>query len=233
MILVSPQEPNSMYELGEVDTLPEEFGCDFMWEAKMGKVGIQRKQFPGDFLASIHDGRLNKEYLQMQGLDVKVLLLEGRGKWTNDGVLIEQWGFQGDKSRRRLWDKTQHRNYLSSVQILKGVAVHQSEGMRDTRDFIKDMFIWTMKDEHLSLETRPAAQAASYWAEISNRDYQRYLLMSLPIIGPKLADAILDTLGQIFTIHVSYEDLLEVPGIGPGRARGIMDVFEKLEASND
>lgn len=228
-MFVSGAEPSLFHDLGVVSNLPEDYGADFLWESKMGLVGVQRKQFPGDFLASIHDGRLNKEYLQMQGLDVRVLVLEGKGNWTTDGKLVEQWG-RNDQQRRRLWDKTQHRNYLASVQIFKGVVIEQTDRMSDTVEFITKFHEWTNKDEHMGLEVRPAAQAANYWANISNRDFQRYWLQSLPFIGPKLGDRILDTLGLIFELKVTYEELLTVRGIGPGRAQKIMDVFEKLEA---
>jgi len=228
-MLVSPAEPARFYNLGEVSSGPEECGVDFMWKSKMGLVGVQRKQFPGDFLASIHDGRLNREFLQMSALDIKVLAIEGRGNWTSDGELIEQWGGK-DKLRRRQWNRTTHRNYLASIQILKGIVVQQTENMQDTHSFLEDFQAWTNKEEHLALEVRPAAKPANYWDEISNRDFQRYLLQSLPIIGPKLAEAILDHLGQIFHLDVTVEELLEVPGIGPERARRIYEVFHKMEA---
>jgi ERCC4-type nuclease len=232
VIYVSPAEPHRFHHLGVVSSEPEEAGVDFLWSSNMGMVGVQRKQFPGDFLASIHDGRLNREYLQMNNaLDVKVLLLEGKGNWTSGGELIEQWGGR-DRQRRRQWNRTTHRNYLASIQIIKGITVQQTESMADTEQFLQDFKKWTNKEEHLGLEVRPAAQAASYWANISNRDFQRYLLQSLPIIGPKLAEAILDHLGQIFHLDVTVEELMEVPGIGPGRAQKIYDVFHKLEAKD-
>lgn len=223
MILVSPQEPSQFYVLGDVDPLPEEFGVDFMWESPMGKVGVQRKAFPGDFLSSIHDGRLNREYLQMQGLAVRVLMIEGRGRWSNDGVLIEQYG------QKRMWTRSSHRRYLASVQLFRGVTVEQTEDQRDSVDFIKDFFIWTQKEEHLGLEGRPAAQAGDFWGKISSRDYYRYLLQSFPIIGPKIAENIIQQLGQIFKLDVTYEELLEVDGIGPTRAQKIIDVFGRHE----
>lgn len=225
-MFVAPTEPPPFSELGVVTSLPEEYGADFYWESELGKVGIQRKVFPGDFLSSIHDGRLNREYSQMQSLDIRVLLLEGRGRWSSSGALIESYGRQ---ESRRLWTLEQQRNYLASVQIFKGVTIQQSENKDDTTKFLLSFKNWTMKKEHLGLERRPAAQADSFWADISNRDFQRYLLQSFPIIGPKLAEAILDELGMIFHLDVTYEQLLTVRGIGPGRAKKIMDVFHKLE----
>lgn len=230
MIYISPAEPKMFWVLGEISEEPEQAGVDFMWSSPMGMVGVQRKQFPGDFLASVHDGRLNREYLQMDAaLDIKVLMLEGKGNWTVDGELIESWGHRGDQQRRRQWNQTTHRNYLSSVQIIKGVTVQQSQNMHDSMSFIKEFFIWTQKKEHTALDVRPAAQAQGYWDSLSNRDFQRYWLQSMPIIGPKLANNILDHLGFPFSIHVTKEDLMEVEGIGEVRASRIMDMFEKAK----
>lgn len=222
-MFIAPTEPQPFPELGVVSVMPEEYGADFMWESELGRVGVQRKVFPGDFLASMHDGRLNREYQQMQALEVPVLVLEGRGRWSNSGQLIENVN-----GLKRMWDIDQHRNYLTSVQLLKGVTVLTADNKQDTVRLLENLKIWSMKPEHLSLEIRPAAQGG-YWADISNRDFQRHLLMGLPFIGPKLADAILEKLGMIFRLNVSYEELLEVDGIGPGRAKKIMDVFMKLE----
>lgn len=226
-MFVAPTEPTIFTELGVVSSKPEEYGADFMWDSELGLVGVQRKQFPGDFLASIHDGRLNREYQQMQGLDIAVLLLEGRGRWSANGHLIEDYGNKREPKRR--WTRSQHRNYLASVQTFKNVQVQQSESKADTVVFLTHFKAWSMQKEHQGLLVRPAAQASGYWAQISNRDFQRHLLQGLPFIGPKLANAILDKLGMIFKLGVTFEDLLEVPGIGPGRAKKIMDVFNVLE----
>lgn len=226
-ILVSPAEPEFFWDLGELSSRCEEMGADFLWHSKMGLVGVQRKQFPADFMASKNDGRLNKEYRQLQACDVRVLALEGRGRWSNTGYLMI------DYTQQR-WHITQHRNYLASVQIHKGVTLATTENISDTFVWIESFQKWTNKDDHLSLEVRPAAPKNEYWAEIANRDYQKYFLQSLPYIGPKLADAIIDHFhGVPFRLNATFEDFLEIPGIGPGRAQKIWDVFHKLEASSE
>lgn len=225
-MFVAPTEPWPLSDLGVVSSIPEEYGVDFMWDSELGKVGVQRKAFPGDFLSSIHDGRLNREYAQMQALDVRVLLLEGRGQWTNNGTLIESYGRR--ESQRR-WDRTQQWNYMASVQLFKDVDIQETKNKEETVLFLNSFKRWTMKPEHLGLVRRPSAEAVSMFTDIENRDYQRYLLMSLPLIGPTLADAILEHLGMIFHLDVTQEELESVPGIGPGRARKIMDVFHKVK----
>lgn len=226
-MFVSPTEPAVFVDTLDwtVDNLPETYGVDFLWMSTLGLVGIQRKEFPSDFLASIHDGRLGSEaFGKMAQLDLCVLLLEGQPRWTSEGNVIHA-------SRREVrWTRTQHRNYLTSVQ-LRGVQVNWSEDKWDTVQFIMDLYRWTQKDHHNSLITRPTPE--SNWGHISNRAFQRHFLMSLPRIGPVLADSIIDTLGFPFALTVTAEDLLEVPGVGPTLAANIVKVFREVREGAD
>lgn len=219
-MFISPTEPEVLRDIGVTSSQPEEYGVDVLWQSKLGLVGIQRKEFPNDFLASVHDGRLNREYAMMKSLDVAVLLLEGKGQWTSEGRLI-----RGHNGKRHAWDRTQHRNYLASVQ-LRGVQVQTTDNIRDTIKFVQDLRRWSSKDHHLGLDTRPAARGTQ-WGSIENDDYVKYLYMSLPGIGPVQADALLQHLGMIFRLDVGEEELQTVPGIGKGRAKKIVRVFRK------
>lgn len=216
-MFISPTEPAVFSELGISNPLPEHYGVDFLWSSELGLVGVQRKVFPGDFLASVHDGRLNREYAMMKELDVAVLLLEGKAHWTSEGALIRD---RTDK--RHQWSLTQHRNYLASVQM-RGVQVHHSSSQVDTASFLMDMQVWTNKRDHTGLSSRPAARGK--WGDISNHDYYEYLLQSLPGIGPKQAAAIRTTLGVILKPVVDAEQLMTVPGIGKGKAEKLLAVF--------
>jgi ERCC4-type nuclease len=206
-------------DIGVTSSLPEQYGVDVMWKSKLGVIGIQRKEFPNDFLASVHDGRLNREYAQMKALDVAVLVLEGRASWTTEGVLIKD-----RNGKRHPWNKQQHRNYLASVQ-LRGIQVHNTESLRDTIDFVNHLHGWSEKDSHTGLDSRPAAQGPQ-WGTASNEDYVRYLYQSLPGINTVLATAIHQHLGMIFRLEVGEEELMTVPGIGKGRAKNIVKVFQ-------
>lgn len=180
---------------------------------------MQRKEFPNDFLASVHDGRLNLQISQMQQLDVKVLLLEGREHWTSDGKLIRE---RNDK--RNGWSRTQHRNYLASVQM-RGITVLHTDSLTDTISYLDQLCMWCNKDDHSSLYVRGAAKGDA-WGNLSNRDYAIWFLQGLPGIGPKQAALIFDTVGVPFTLTVPKEALLLIPGMGKGRVDKIIKMLQ-------
>lgn len=217
-MFVAPTEPPQFKPYGVSSTLPEQYGADFMWQSELGMVGVQRKQFPSDFLASVHDGRLNKEYQQMKELDLPVLMLEGSAHWTTEGMLIRD---RSDK--RNGWTKQQHRNYLHSVQ-LRGIHITTTDSISDSIDYLTHLQMWTNKVDHNSLDVRPGP-SGSGWGRITNLDYQKHLLQGLPDIGPKQASLILTHLGMPFRLTVSVEELMTVPGIGKKRAEKLVRVF--------
>lgn len=182
----------------------------------MGIVGVQRKVFPGDFLASVKDGRLYEGLMKMKGLGLGVLMLEGRGEWTTDGNLVTNYG-------QVRWDRTQHFNYLVSLQ-LRGITCLNTDTLSDTLDCIRGLQVWSNKTDHTSLDVRPAPDRV--WGKITNKDYQLHLIKSLPGINVKRAGAILNTLGMPFGLRVTEKELITVPGIGKGLARKIMEVFQ-------
>src|SRR5512139_620381 len=97
-MMIAPTEPAALRALGTVKLTPERFGVDIMWGSTVtGLCGIQRKEI-SDFFASMTDGRLAKERAQMQGLDLRVLVIEGRPMWTTEGVLVSRFGPEVSRS---------------------------------------------------------------------------------------------------------------------------------------
>jgi ERCC4-type nuclease len=219
-MFIGPTEPSAFKPHGVSSLITEDYGVDFLWESELGKVGVQRKQFPSDFLASVHDGRLNREYSMMKELDLAILMLEGQPHWTTDGNLVRE---RNDK--RNGWTKTQHRNYCHSVQ-LRGIHVVYTDNVGDSIQYLLDLQLWSNKVDHNSLDTRPGP-VGSGWARVTNVDYQYHLLQGLPGVGPKLAKAIIDTVGMPFGLYVGKEELMKVPGMGKGKAENILRVFNR------
>jgi len=158
----------------------------------------------------------------MKELDMAVLMLEGKPTWTTDGHLIRE---RNDK--RNGWTKTQHRNYCHSVQ-LRGIHVIYTDNVSDSISYLLDLQVWTNKVDHHSLDTRPGP-AGSGWAVVTNVDYQKHLLQGLPRVGPKVAAAIIDTIGMPFGLYVGMDELMSVPGVGKKMAEDIVKVFNRQQ----
>lgn len=215
-MFISPSEPEELRTIGMSSPLPETHGVDIMWLSRVGLVGVQRKEFPGDFLGSVQDGRLAQQISQMQGLDVAVLLLEGAPVWTSEGKLMQEWG--------RSWSRDTHRRYLWGVRA-RGVWVEDSVDLADTISVVSKLEEWS-NAEHTSLDTRPGAGTGTWGFKATNRDWQKWFLQGVPGIGPELAEAILDKFGRVpMGLDVADEELLEVPGIGPKRVKRMRELL--------
>lgn len=214
-MLVAPNEPAVLYSLGHRDLTPERFGVDILFAATGKLIGIQRKAFPGDFLASIEDGRLEKQVNQMQALDIAVLCVEGKGSWTTEGELIYSWGAG--------WNRSKHRRYLCSIKSA-GIWVEQTDDPYDTIRYAKDLKAWAEKPYHNSVRHRPPVKR-NEWGKLESRQFQSHLIQSLPDIGPELAERIIDTHGFPFRLVLSAGDLMQVDGIGPKKAEKIVRAF--------
>lgn len=203
-MLVAPTEPAEFGELGERTLLPEKYGVDFMFACRGQWWGVQRKEY-GDFVNSVHDGRLSKEIGQMQQLAGALLMIEGAGRFTNEGELIG----------RGQWTRKGEHAYLWSVQE-RGVWVDHSEGKSDTINQVRSFEAWVRKGSHRATHTRPGA--SSTWGRASSREWAIHLLCGFDGVGTELAARILDQVGIPLAWRVTVEQLMEVQGIGKKRA---------------
>lgn len=208
-MLVSPAEPPRLRQLGHVSPIVEQRGCDFLFVAHNQWVGVQRKEV-NDLIASVQDGRLYREVAMMKSCHYRVLLIEGRPQWANDGQMIKEYG-QG-------LTKKQWRGLLWSVR-LNDIWIETSDNIEDTAQTLTWIKEWFTRDRHSSLERRPGP--VSLWGKPTNEDYQRHLVMGLPGVGPELAGKIVKRWGVPWTWKIGVEDLMEIDGIGRVKAESI------------
>lgn len=222
MQLISPTEPAELRLIGETSSVPENYGCDIFWPSKLGLVGVQRKEVR-DLVNSVHDGRLNKELAMMNQLDIRILLIEGNFRWTTEGKSLTV----------QSWSMSQQIGLQLSVQ-LANCWLLTSGSLQETITLLSHLQKWTNKDDHGSLSHRPNPTSA--WGKVTNRDWGVYLLQSFPGIGYKLAGQIYDHFGGIpLAWTVDEFEMLEVPGLGPGRIAsllGVLDDVTEQETSN-
>lgn len=216
-LLVAPTEPKQLRALGKVSSVPERFGCDFLWSVKGGLAGVQRKEFR-DLLASISDGRLNKEVGQMNRVVRPVLVVEGCGHWTLDGELNDQYS--------RI-TRGQLRALLYSIRD-RGIWVEASDGLADTEDVVAGIVRWTRKEVHRSLAARPKPQGR--WGRVDHHGWAVHVMTSFPGIGPGTAESLIQHFGGVpLAWMVDERELAQVPGIGPVRARRLIRALERVD----
>lgn len=215
-MLVSPTEPAELKRLGKVSAVPERSGADFLVAGKAGRLGIQRKKFPEDLLSSLADGRLYEQAHLMQALDQRVLLVEGLGKWTLDGELLDL----------RQFTRSQLQALYFSLSFEFGFHVFQVKTIGETAEMLVLLEKWWRKDRHDSLRRRPGPKTDS-WGKRGNREYACHLLQSFPGVGAELAARMVDHFGKAPIVwEVGVDDLMKVPGIGRGKAQKMWEALK-------
>jgi len=219
-ILISPSEPEFFRDqlVAKISSKVEQHGADFLWWVKGGKrFGVQRKQFPDDFLTSLHDGRLAKEVQQMNMLDMKVLVIEGYGQWTTDGELVaDQWTH---------FTQAGFYSLLASFQLLHQIGVYQVRDQHETVRVVQSLYHWGKKEKHQSLMRRPGPRK-DHWGKRSSEAWALHMLQSIDGVGPGLAASIYGVWGlPIQWTLKGPEQLEEVPGIGKAKAAKIWEAL--------
>lgn len=224
MMYVAPTEPSSLRAIGKTSSIPEQFGSDVFFTIPGFSVGVQRKEYM-DLLASLHDGRLQKEIAQLKRVSVPVVIIEGKPTWTLDGYLITR------NNRSWSWTRKQHHNLILSLQT-KNIIVQQSDSLNETIEILKDMSSWLEKSRHDGLDRRPKPKGS--WGKATSKEFAKHILQGFDGLGPVQADAIIEHFGGIpLAWLVTEQQLTEVPGIGPKRARSLIKALEKEQAQGN
>lgn len=198
-MLISPAEPEHLRMLGHSSWIPETFGADFLFTSDNGVFAVQRKTIH-DLLASIIDGRLQREIPLLHTADAWLLMIEGHPTWTSDGnMLQERW-------TRKQWDGL----LLSLVLAHVPSIIKQGD---EVPIWLRGVDEWWKKG-HTSLTVRPKDDI------LSARDFAVHLLQSFDGIGPKTAGEIFDHFGRVpLRWTVTSKELQQVKGIGARRAK--------------
>jgi ERCC4-type nuclease len=215
MIYVSGAERDPAFlELGERTNLPEEYGADFMWGSPLGLVGVQRKAFPADLLASLRDGRLGKEIKQMQELSVRYLLLEGPPYFSESGQLMYDYGHMNIQSLT---------NIEFSMLLNHGIGVKWTQNQKDTARVVRTLYEYTQRAEPSNLTARTDRR----YGDLSSKDFAVFMVEIVPGVGFRKATAIVEGLGGTLPIRWegTREELLKIPGIGPKIADAVLRAF--------
>lgn len=212
-IFVDSTEPEKLVALGQSSAFPRSYGADLLKSTPNGLAAIQRKEFPGDFLSSISDGRMAELLPKLGRATFPLMVLEGRPKWTSEGKLQAHAEFT----------KAQFYGFLYSLQVRYGIPWILTDNLDHTREAAIHFFAWCSKDhtKPSSLDRRPGPGTGA-----ANTRWAIHFLQGLPGVGPGLARDLLDHFGNIRgVLNASREQLLECKGMGRGRVDRIMQVM--------
>ena len=225
-ILVSPAEPPALRKLGETSFAVEEYGADFLIVGEAGIIGLQRKQFPGDFLSSVSDGRLHTVVMKLTATTLPLIVLEGRPRWTLDGALLDSHGPDLKRTTLRAMEWS-----LMSA----GIGVQWSDGLNDTAAYIGALAKWWAKDDHDGFATRPGpGRANEFGKPLSKRDWAIHVLQGFDGVGPQLAGRIYDEFECLpLRWDVTAAELGSVHGLGPKRLATLTGNVAAKEESDD
>lgn len=216
-LLVGSSEPKEFHHLGILSQIPERRGCDFLFRAHHHWVGIQRKQFPEDLLASLlSDGRLKTQLAKMEAHKIpwRIILFEGVPHWTNDG--LDSTLYHGGS----IFNLRQYFGLSLTLSLVYGCVILWSASIAHTIELIPAIVKWFADDQHHSLTVRTPPNP---WGLPHPQHNQ--MLQGLPGVGAKLAGDILEYFGA-FPLAWTCEteaDLTKIPGIGKKRAKDLWE----------
>ena len=213
-LLIAPTEPPQLQALGTSSPLAEEYGADILIPGNGFFLGLQRKTFPADFLASLQDGRLASSLQKLSRCEVRLLILEGKPAWNGGGYLMNYDYNKGGEFKRSTL-----RALLASALYQLGVGTIHTDHLTDTVAAVTGLAEWADKRHHHSLFARPNISGSLPRNEDSRRrDEALRFLQGFEGFGPELAGAIYDHFGRLpLSWTVTAEDLLAIPGLGPER----------------
>ena len=207
-MLISPTEPALIQAIGTSSSVPERYGVDILWFGRGLQFGVQRKQFPEDFLASLHGDRLSKEVAQISQMSGgAVLILEGFGTWTTEGNLMGDYG--------RL-TKAQLFGLIWTAYLEHGIPVIRVKDIDETIEAVQALLRWSRRLKHGALKGRPGPKKDK-WGTRDSRVWLEFLVQGMEGVGPGRAANIVDHFdGVPFTWNCTGPDeLRKIAGIGP------------------
>jgi len=218
-MLISPTEPKPIKALGKVSSTPEKFGADILVIGNKKRIGVQRKQFPGDLLSSLTDGRLYDQLPRLMDLDLALLVIEGHGRWTEDGELIGDW-----KTERFSMHALDSLRF--TIQFEFGIPTMWVRDMNATVATLQHLDAWAQKTKHTSLARRPGAKTSA-WGSATKKHVAQHIMQGFPGIGADLSARIVEKFeGAPLTFTCDVDELMKVEGLGKKKAADMLGALE-------
>ena len=172
------------------------------------KIAIERKTIV-DFIQSIFDKRL---FAQIGAL---------RAHFQTPILLLEKSNATDSEAATERIHPNARRGAMLYVAVLNRIPILQTESSADTIEMIYAMAQLAHRErEHaFSLHAKRRSPSPAMT--------QRYILETIPGIGPHLARTLLKQFGSLQAVfNATPEDLREVPGIGLAKAENIRTLLQ-------
>ncbi len=167
------------------------------------RVAVERKS-SADFVQSIIDGRLFEQAAKLSDHFTKpVIIVEGRDVYAVRNV-----------------HPNAIRGAIASLVLDYGIPVIFTRDEQETAAYIRAL----ARREQLEMGREPRLRGEK--RILSLPEMQRFIVESLPFVGPKLAKQLLRHFGTVERVFTASErELSQVEGIGPKRAKEIRRVL--------
>lgn len=175
-------------------------------------VGVERKTC-SDFLSSIVDRGKRSLFDQLNDLNKNfespILVIEGDSLFN-----------------KRQIHPNAIRGAISTISIDYRIPIIRTSDVEETASYLYSI---------AKREQQEKKRRARFHAKKSSRtlkEKQKYIVSSLPMVGPKTAETLLNNFGSIKEVfNANKRDLMKIEGIGEIKAKKIVDILTKNYAS--
>ena len=215
-IVITTNEPKKIRNLF-VDKVEIPMGWDMCLYTEAGVIGIERKKVPDDLLASVQDGRLNREILAMrEETQIQILLLHGRINYNPNGSL-KTWR---NRPQRYNWSRKGITNLLRTIRYVEGLYVEEAKNNAELVQLVYDLQLYFDQKHHLSIKSRPRIETS--WFLPSHAERVIYFYSGLPGIATIGAKKFYDKFPSPLELFgASVEQIAEISGIGKSTATSV------------
>ena len=204
MIIVDVHEPKVIAELLKKKGAKVEIKSLAPGDYIIGDLGIERKSI-GDFYRSIIRKRLFEQLSRLkEAYNRCILVVEGD---LSEISLLE--------NPKVFWGA------LIAISLEMGIPVIFTPDLEGTADFLITL------DKRLSEERGQKAALIRYKPKMLTEDeWKLFIVESLPYVGPKTAERLLERFGTVRRIfNASAVELMSIPEIGEKKARRIVEIL--------
>jgi ERCC4-type nuclease len=198
-------------------------GYDFLLLTNRGSFPIERKAIPGDLIASVQDGRLQREFISMRETNpnLYLILLHGEFKFKGQDLIMPS-------KKQRIWTKKGIRNLMRSLQLMEGAVVERAKNDEELVEIINEWQKYLDEDTHRSIRVRPRIDTDGFSPIRVERI--RYFYAGLPsssedkirCIGMEKAKTLQRAFPNPIDLYkTSIEDIAKVEGFGKKLSEGI------------